>query len=95
MLAVIATIVTQPGKGDAFVEAFKGLAAAVRAEEPGNSLYQLCRVRGEADSFKVIELYADDAAFEAHGKGEAFRTAVAALGGLVAGPPQVEKLDTV
>lgn len=95
MLAVIATIVALPGKGDAFAAAFKGLSDAVRAEEPGNSLYQLCRVRGSEDSFKVIELYDDDAAFEAHGKGEKFRAALGALGGLVAGPPQVEKLDTV
>ncbi len=42
-IGVIATLKVQDGKGAELESVFRDLAAQVRANEPGNKLYQLCR----------------------------------------------------
>lgn len=93
MIGVIATLRVQPGKTDAFEELFAGLAARVRADEPGNLAYQLCRSRSEPNTYKVLELYTDEEALKAHGTSEHFKAAGAGLGAVLAGRPDVEYLD--
>ncbi|MDR6660455.1 putative quinol monooxygenase [Tardiphaga sp. 215_C5_N2_1] len=55
-----------PGSTDAFEHAFAVQAAAVRANEPGNRLYELLKSRTLADSYTLIEIYEDEAALAAH-----------------------------
>jgi quinol monooxygenase YgiN len=95
MIGIVATIPVQPGKNAEFEAIFANLAAAVRADEPGNVFYQLCRSREDAQTYKVLELYKDQAAVEAHRNSAHFRAAGPLLGGVVAGPPVVEILDAV
>jgi quinol monooxygenase YgiN len=95
MLAVVATLKTQPGKGSDFEAVFLRLAAAVRQNEPGNKLYQLTRSRTEADTYKVLELYQDDEAVAAHRAADHFREIGREMGAFMAGRPDVEILDTV
>ncbi len=94
-IGVIATLKVQDGKGPELEAAFATLAAKVRAGEPGNKLYRLCRSRADANTYVVMELYDDQAAVEAHGKSDHFRAAGPALGACLAGRPEVEYLDTV
>jgi quinol monooxygenase YgiN len=94
-IAVVATIRVKPGQGAQFETLFTALAAQVRANEPGNLLYQLSRSRIEADTYKVLELYADEAALAAHRDMPHFRAAGAGLGAVMAGRPEVELLDAV
>jgi quinol monooxygenase YgiN len=95
MIAVIATLTVQPGKEADFEAVFTDLAAKVRANEPGNKLYQLSRSRETPNVYKVLELYTDQDALVAHGKTEYFRAAGAGLGAVLGGAPVIEYLDTV
>jgi quinol monooxygenase YgiN len=95
MLAIVATIRTQPGKGADFEAVFQRLAAAVRQNEPGNQLYQLTRSRAEADTYKVLEIYKDDEAVAAHRAADHFREIGREMGPFMAGRPDVEILDGV
>ena len=95
MLAIVATIKTQPGKGEEFEAVFKRLAAAVRQNEPGNQVYQLARSRNEADTYKVLEIYRDEEAIAAHRAADHFRDIGREMGAFMAGRPDVEILDGV
>ena len=94
-IGVIATLKVQPGKGADLEAVFRDLAAKVRANEPGNRLYQLCTHRKEADTYVVMEIYDDQAAIEAHGKSDHFRAAGTAIGACLAGRPDILYLDAV
>ena len=95
MIGVIATLRDNSGQSKAFEAVFAQLAAQVRANEDGNLAYQLCRSRSEADIYKVLEIYRDEAALEAHRDSEHFRAAGPGLGPLLEGRPEVELLDAV
>ncbi len=95
MIAVIATLRVQEGKGSELEAVFADLAAKVRANEPGNSLYQLTKSRTEANTYKVMELYRDVAAQDAHRSSDHFKAGGPLLGACLAGRPEIEYLDTV
>lgn len=95
MIGVIATLKIQDGKADEFESVFRDLAAQVRSLEPGNVAYQLCRSRTEPNTYKVLELYADEAALKAHGASDHFKAAGPKLGAVLGGRPDVEYLDGV
>ena len=65
MIGVIAILRTKEGTGPEFEAAFGALAAAVRANEPGNLVYQLTRSRTEPGVYKVLEVYKDEDAIAA------------------------------
>jgi len=94
-IGVIATLKVQPGKGAELEAVFRDLAAQVRANEPGNKAYQICKSRKEADTYVVMEIYNDQAAIEAHGKSDHFRAAGPKIGACLAGRPDIHYLDTV
>ena len=90
-IGIIATLRVQPGKEEAFESVFSELAAAVNANESGNSYYKLFRTEA-AGVYKVLECYDNDAAVEAHRASEHFRTLGAKLGPCLAGAPEIERL---
>lgn len=95
MIGVIATMKIQDGKAEEFERAFTDLAAKVKANEPGNFAYQLCKSRTEPNTYKVLELYASEDALKAHGTSDHFKAAGPSLGPCLAGRPEVEYLDAV
>jgi quinol monooxygenase YgiN len=95
MIGIVAILTVQPGKQAEFEAIFTDLSASVRADEPGNVFYQLCRSRESDATYKVLELYRDQAAVEAHRASTHFRAAGPLLGAVLAGPPVVELLDAV
>ena len=95
MIGVIATLRTKPDTQAGFESAFGELAQAVRANEPGNLVYQLTRSRTEDGVYKVLEVYADQAAVDAHRASDHFKTLGAALGPFMTGRAEVEVLDAV
>jgi quinol monooxygenase YgiN len=95
MIGVVAVLKAKEGSEKAFEEAFLAMAAAVKANEPGNLMYQLCKSRTEAGTYKVLEVYADDAAVEAHRTSDHYKAGGRSLRDLVAAPPEVELLDAV
>jgi quinol monooxygenase YgiN len=94
-IGVIATLTVAEGKNDEFESVFADLAAAVRANEPGNVFYTLTRSRSNPQVYKVLEQYADQAALEAHGASAHFRAAGPKLAPCLAGAPDVEYLDAI
>ena len=95
MIAVVATLRAKPDQTDEFERLFMQLAAQVRANESGNITYQICRSRTEPSTYKVLELYRDEAALEAHRASEHFRAAGPGLGAVLEGRPEIELLDAV
>lgn len=94
-IGLLAKITVQEGKNAEFEQVFLRLTEQVRANEPGNVFYTLFRSQTDPQVYKVMEQYDSAEALDAHGKSEHFRAANKALGGLVAGPPEIEILDTV
>ena len=91
-IGVIATLRVQPGKEADFEAAFAELAAAVNADEPGNSFYRLFRT-DETGTYKVLECYDDMAAVEAHRASTHFREIGARFGPWLASAPDIERLN--
>jgi quinol monooxygenase YgiN len=94
-IGVVATIKIKPDTNAAFEAVATELMAAVRANEPGNKVYQFCKSKADPSTYVVLEIYADQAAVEAHGKSEHFRTIGAKMGPCMADRPDVQYLDTV
>ena len=92
MIALLARLNVAPGKEKEFESVMLELAAAVRANEPGNQLYTLVK---DDEGYAVMELYDDDAALAAHGQSDHFRAAGAKFRGLMAGPPNLQRFEVV
>jgi quinol monooxygenase YgiN len=94
-IGIIATLKIQDGKNAEFEGFFTELARQVRANEAGNLAYQLTKSRTDPQTYKVLELYADQDAVDAHGKTDYFRAAGPKFGAVLAGRPEIEYLDGV
>ena len=95
MIGVVATLKVQDGKQGEFEAIFTELSKQVRANEPGNLLYQLTKSRADATVYKVLEVYKDADALKAHGGSDYFKAASAKMGPCMAGRPEIEYLDAV
>jgi quinol monooxygenase YgiN len=94
-VGILATIKIKEGTNAAFEAVAKELMAAVRANEPGNKVYQFCKSKTEPTTYVVMEIYSDQAALEAHGKSEHFRTVGAKMGPSMAGRPEIQYFDPI
>ena len=94
-IGIVATLKVQDGKHAEFEAVFSELSAKVRANEPGNLLYQLTRSRTDPNTYKVLELYKDQESLTHHGGTEYFRAAGPKMGPCLAGRPEIEYLDGV
>ena len=92
-IAVIAKLNVAEGKEAEFEEIMLGLAEEVRAKEPGNQLYTLCR--DDDGNYLVMELYESPEALAAHGQSEHFKAAGAKFAGVMAGRPEIQRLEVV
>lgn len=94
-IGVTATLKIQDGKGAEFEGIFRDLAAKVRTNEPGNQVYRVLKSRKDAGTYVVMEVYADQAALEAHGKSDHFRAAQPAIGAVLGGRPEILFFDEI
>lgn len=94
-IGVIATLTVADGKNDEFEAVFADLAAAVRANEPGNVFYTLTRSRSNPQVYKVLEQYVDQDALKTHGGSDYFKAAGPKLAPCLAGAPEIEYLDAL
>jgi quinol monooxygenase YgiN len=93
MLAVIAKLNVKADKGAEFENVMLNLADQVKANEPGNHLYQLCK--DQDGNYLVLELYEDAEAMKAHGESDHFRNSGAGFKGIMSGPPEIQRLEVV
>jgi quinol monooxygenase YgiN len=66
VLTVVARLRAAQGKADALAALLAEQAAAVRENEPGCLVYRPHRSTRDPDLFLFYEMYADEAALEAH-----------------------------
>jgi quinol monooxygenase YgiN len=95
MIAIVATLRIKEGASEQFEEVFGRLSENVRANEPGNLVYQLCRARSDETTYKVLEIYRDEDALEAHRSAEHFRAAGPDLAATLSDRPDIEYLDAI
>lgn len=93
MLAVIAKLNVAEGKEADFEKHMLGLAEQVLANEPGCDMYTLCK--DQDGNYLMLELYKDAEALAAHGQSEHFKAAGAGFKGLMAGAPDITRLEVV
>lgn len=93
MKAIIARAKVRDGKAEAFEADARELARAVRANEPGNRLYRLCKTaEGE---YVFLEIYEDDAALAAHMRTPHMKEIGARVFASMAGRPEITLLDVI
>jgi quinol monooxygenase YgiN len=90
MIAIIALFTVAEANAEAFEAAAGELVAATRAE-PGNKLYTLVRSAKDPTQYRMMELYEDQAAVEAHMASDWFKAAGPKLGPLLDGRPKIEE----
>ena len=95
MIGLIATLRVQSGKAEEFESIFRQLAAKVKANEPGALVYQLTKSRKEADTYRVLELYQDQATVDQHVATDYFKSLFGQLQTLFSGPPDLEMVDSI
>ena len=94
-IGVIAKLPIQEGKTAEFEAFFTELAAQIRANEPGVLIYQLTKSRTEPNTYKFLEVYKDDEALTHHGGTDYFKAAGPKFAAVLAGRPEIERLDGV
>ena len=94
-VGIIATLKVREDQREEFEAAFRELTAIVAGQEPGNNYYALHRSRDDANTYVVMEQYADQAALDAHGKSDEFKAVSARLGGCLDGAPDIRLYDAV
>ncbi len=96
MIAVVAKLTVQEGKGDEFKAAGAEMVAAVKANEAGRTLqYSLTQSQKAPNEFYFIESYADADAMAEHGKTPHMAAFGGKIGALLAGRPEITRLDIV
>ncbi|PRY47868.1 quinol monooxygenase YgiN [Geodermatophilus tzadiensis] len=68
MFSQVVQVRVRPGCREEFLAVVTATAEATVRDEPGCLRVEVCEVAGEPDAFVVTGLYADDAAFAAHGR---------------------------
>lgn len=87
-IKIVAFVTIKPGEEDAFTAAARTCVAASRAE-PGVLHYDLWRETEGDRRFVFNELYADDAAVQAHMASDHFKAFGLAARGLAAARPEI------
>lgn len=93
-IALIAKLTAADGKADDLAAALTALTEA-GGEEPGLEIYSVHADKAEPGVFYFFELYADQAALDVHGQGEAMQAAMGAVGSLLGGRPEIHHLTPV
>lgn len=93
-LSAIAKLTAAEGKSSELEDALRALIAAAD-EEDGLEIYSVHAAPDEPGTYWFFELYRDQDAVDVHGRGDAMRAAMAAVGGLLAGRPEVTRMTPV
>ena len=96
MLAIVAKLTVQEGKEEEFKAAGAEMVAAVKANEAGRTLqYTLTQSQKVANEFYFIEMYEDADAVGEHGKTAHMAAFGGKIGTMLAGRPEITRLDVV
>ena len=93
-ISLIAKLTAVDGKAEELEAAMRVVIEAAD-EEDGLEVYSAHRVDGEPGAYYFFEIYRDQAAWDAHGKGDRMRDAMAGFAGLLAGRPELTVMAPV
>lgn len=88
-IAVVAKITAQPGKRAVLVEEASKFIDHIEANEPGTEIYAVAEAADDDDVAYMIEVYTDQAAFEAHSTSDAMNEFIGNVASLLAGAPEL------
>jgi len=91
-VAILARVTVKEGKAEQYVAALAPLLEQAR-KEPGTLLYAIHRSSDDPDVFWTTEIYADDAAFAAHGSTEVHAAAAPMFTELIAASGVIIRRD--
>lgn len=95
MIGLIATFTVTEENAAAFETVATDLANATRAGESGNKFYQLVRNQKEPTQYRMMELYEDQSAVEAHMASDWFKAAGPKLMALIEGRMLLERYHAI
>jgi quinol monooxygenase YgiN len=93
-ISVIAKLTAAEGKEAELQDALDALISAAD-EEPGLEVYSCHTTDAEPGVFYFFELYSDADAGRAHGQGDRMKSAMAAVGSLLAGRPEITRMTPI
>jgi quinol monooxygenase YgiN len=93
-IAVLVKIAAAEGKRDEVLAVLGRLVEAAQ-DEPGTLQYVVLADAGDADTILTYELYADQAALDAHASSPTMAEVGKALGGLLDGAPELHQARVV
>ncbi len=82
-VSAVAKLEVKPGKADAFPAAFDDMFKHIAAHEDGTEHYVLHRSTKDPNVFYMTEIYADQAALDAHASSDAMASLGASLGDFI------------
>lgn len=96
MIAVIAKLTVKDDQVEGFKAAASTMVASVKEHEAGRTLqYTLAQSQQAPTEFFFLEVYADADAISTHGKTPHMAAFGSAIGGMLAGRPEITRLDVV
>lgn len=95
MIAIVVSLATKRNSQDKFERAFAEQAAAVRANESSNRMYELLRSRTRPERYLLIEVYEDESALAAHRSGTHLAAHRPVTEAFIAGNPEIEIFEVV
>ena len=93
-ISVIAKLTAAEGKEAELQGAIDALISAAD-EEPGLEVYSCHTTSDEPGAFYFFELYTDTDAARAHGQGDRMKSAMAAVGNLLAERPKITRMTPI
>jgi quinol monooxygenase YgiN len=88
-MTVIATLKVKSGQEEALIAGMQKMIAHVKANEPDTLTYLLYRSTADPTTFVVYEVYANQAAFAAHGSSAPMQEFFRLAGGILDGRPDI------
>ena len=94
MFAIFVTVNIKPGHVEQFTEASLGDARGSVRDEPGCFRFDILKDPENQNRFYLYEVYADEAAFEAHKEAPHFKEWFSTVEDMLAGDLELIKMDT-
>jgi quinol monooxygenase YgiN len=94
-ITIVAKLTVQEGSHDAFTAAFADMLSGVKKNEPGVEMYVLSWDNKHENVAWITELYSNADALEAHGSTDHMKAFGEAIGGLLAGRPEIGRATPV
>ena len=95
MYGIVVTMTVRDERREAFEDLVRALAAAVKANEPGNLSYHILRSRTAPGNYRIVEIYASKDAFKSHLNASYVREANPLVLATLIGTPEAEVLEVI